>query len=275
MHFLTGKRLDVLVLILLMLAFIGYAELTKGLYISKALFAGIALTVPPIIYLGFRKKKYWKKVIVSTIVFGCMFGFVVDFIAEYTKSWTVTSLVFPVRILGVNTIDSVIGFMLMTGLTIVFYEHFLDTAKNGHISRHLKYAVLPGFFAIAILLLTYAFQPTLLHTRYPYLFMGIAAIIPPVILGFLNPPFFRRMVITGTYFFFLYFVFEIYAVNYSYWVYKGDNYIGWVSLFNTNFPFEELFFWMMFYAASLVSYYELFIEDYPKVVKKRKNIHKR
>lgn len=270
MHFFTGKRLDVFVLILLMSVFIGYAELTKGLYIGKALFAGIVLTIPPIIYLGIRKKKYWKKVIVSTLIFGGMFGFVVDFIAEYTKSWTVNSLVFPVRILGVNTIDSVVGFMLMTALTIVFYEHFLDTARNGHISRHLKYAVLPGLFAIGVLLLIYFLQPTLLQTRYPYLLMGIAAIIPPIVLGFLNPSFFRRMIITGTYFFFLYFVFEIYAVNYSYWIYEGNNYIGWITLFNTTFPFEELFFWMMFYAASIVSYYELFIDDHVKVIKKRR-----
>lgn len=54
------------------------------------------------------------------------------------------------------------------------------------------------------------------------------------------------------------------------WVYEGNNYIGWISLFNTSFPFEELFFWMMFYAASIVSYYELFIDDHTKVLRKRK-----
>lgn len=91
--------------------------------------------------------------------------------------------------------------------------------------------------------------------------MGIGAIVPPIFLGFKRPKLIRKMAETAIYFFFLYFIFEIVAVQLKWWIYPGNNYVGWVTIFNTTFPFEELFFWMMFYAASLVSYYEIFVND--------------
>lgn len=159
-------------------------------------------------------------------------------------------------------IDNVLGHMLMTMLTVVFYEHFIDREKNQHISRHLLYAILPGLFVIFIVLAAFVYQPSLLQIKYPYFTMGLAAIIPPIFLAIKKPKFIKNMAETAIYFFFLYFAMELVAVKFNYWLYEGNNYIGWVSVFGITFPFEELFFWMLFYAASLVSYYELFIDEH-------------
>jgi len=51
--------------------------------------------------------------------------------------------------------------------------------------------------------------------------------------------------------------------------YPGNNYVGWVNLFGITFPIEELLFWMLFYAASLVSYYELAVDVHQYRKKKR------
>ena len=98
--------------------------------------------------------------------------------------------------------------------------------------------------------------------------MGIAAIIPTILFGITRPKFIKNMAETAIYFFFLYFIVEIFAVKLNYWIYPGDNYVGWISVFGTTFPFEELFFWMLFYAATLVAYYEIFVDVNHKEIKK-------
>lgn len=263
-----GKKLDILVLLFLIGVGWLYATFTKDLFIGKAAIAGAVGTLLPVIYMGVRREKNWQKIIISTLVFGGMFGFLFEFIAEYTKAYSVVSTLFPFKIFGVLPIDNVLGHMMMTLLTVTFYEHFVEREISHHISKHLKYAVLPAIFAIITVILVYFFNPILLNSQYPYFYMGIAAIIPPIYLGFTRPKFIKNMAVTGIYFFLFYFLSEILAVSLGYWIYPGNNYVGWVSFFGVRFPFEELFFWMMFYAASLVSYYELFIDDY--TVKKRR-----
>jgi hypothetical protein len=255
-----NKGKDVVVLILFIILAAIYAFLTKDLFIGKALFVGMAFAVPPMIYMGFRKPKNWKKICVSAVLFGVLFAFPFDSIAEYTKTWTSVSLIFPWKIFGVEPIDNLLWYALMTAYTVTFYEHFIDRDKNHHLSRNLKYAIWPGVFASIALIFILVLKINI-HFRYPYLIMGLAAITPPILLGLKHPPLIKKMLYTALYFFPVYFIYELFAANYSYWVYRGNNYIGWVTFLNVTFPFEELFFWMIFFAASLVSYYEIFIDD--------------
>jgi hypothetical protein len=239
-----------------------YAYITRNLFIGRPLIVGAVFSLLPAFYLCFRRKKNWNKIIVSVIVFGGIFGFLCDFYSEYTKAWHVVPLVIPYRILGVSSLDDILGFMMMTFLTVVFYEHFVEHERNKHISKNLDKAILPGIFAIIVLLLIYFLNPNLLQLQYPYFYMGIAAILPALFLAYNKPQFIKNMAETAIYFFFFYLIFEIFAVSYGYWIYPSNSYIGWINLLWIRFPFEELFFWMMFYAASLVSYYELFVDEY-------------
>jgi len=257
----SGKRLDLLV----MIGFLGlgslYAYLTRNLFFGKPLFVFVVYTVLPSIYLGLREKKNWKKITIVTLLLGGIFAFFLDFIAEFTLSWSVVSRVFTPKILGVVPADNMLAYMMMTLATTVFYEHFLDDEKDPRISSNLIFGIVPGVVAVGLLLVIYFACPGLLHQRYPYLCLGLAAIIPPIIIAKEKPKLIRKMVTTAFYFFVMYFIIELFAVDYGWWIYTGDNYIGWLTIFGRTFPFEEFFFWMMFYAASLVSYYELFIDD--------------
>ncbi len=129
MNFPKGKKLDLLALSVLVVLWDLYSYLTKDLLIGKAVISGAVYLLPATIYLGLRKSKNWKKIIVSTLVFGGLFGFVFEFIAEYTKSYSVVSLVTPIKILGILPPANVIGHMMMTMLTVTFYEHFIDREK--------------------------------------------------------------------------------------------------------------------------------------------------
>lgn len=258
------KEIDIFVLILLATGGILYASFTKDLFIGKATIAGAVYIIPSIIYLSLRKKKNWQKIIISTLVFGGAFGFLFEFIQEFNRSYSVISTLFPFKVFGILPLDNVIGHMMMTMITVVFYEHFIDREINHHISRNLKYAILPSIFAIGAVVLLYFLKPTSLFLPFPYSFIGIAAIIPPIFLGITKPRFVRNMVETAIYFFFFYLAIEIVAVKNAWWVYQGNNYIGWVNILGIQFPFEELFFWMLFYAASIVSYYELFVDEHQR-----------
>ena len=263
---MRGKKLDVLVLVILAVAGIVYSYLTKDLYIGRATIAGSVYIIPSIIDLSLRKKKNWPKVIVSTLFLGGILGFLFEFFQEFNNSYSVISTLFSFKILGVLPIDNVIGHMLMTMLTIVFYEHFVDREVHHSISKNFKFAILPALFMFAVIISLFFLRPESLIVRYPYFYMGVAAIIPTLFLGITRPRFIKNMLETAVYFFFFYFAIELVAVINNWWIYRGDNYTGWIDFFGVKFPFEELFFWMMFYAASLVAYYELFIDDHSKTV---------
>jgi len=42
------------------------------------------------------------------------------------------------------------------------------------------------------------------------------------------------------------------------WAFPSNDFVGWVSLFGQRFPFEELFYWTMLAAVTVISYFEYF-----------------
>ena len=60
--------------------------------------------------------------------------------------------------------------------------------------------------------------------------------------------------------FLLFLVYELTALKLGQWVFLGE-YIGGVEIFNSQFPFEEFFFWIMISSATCLSYYEIFVDD--------------
>lgn len=192
---MTSKKTDVFVLIFFLLFGILYSVTTKDLFIGKPAFAFVIFTLFPAIYLGIREKKPWIKIIFSTFIFGVLFGFFFEFIAEFNKSYSVISRIFP-KILGVVPIDNILGHTMMTLLTLVFYEHFISRKRNPKISYRSKYAVFISLFAITTVILLFKYNPNLLRFDYSYSYMGLAAIIPPVSLGILKPQLIKDMAVT-------------------------------------------------------------------------------
>ncbi len=261
------SRLEKDLLIVILLNVIGflYAIVARNQYFGTIIYSSFAIGLPAMIYLSLRKKKNWLKIFVFSLIAGGMYGFLLEFFAEYNHIWDVPSPSFPYRLFGfLPAIDVVIGHMLMTAYTATFYEHFID-AK--HLSRkislhHLLYGVIPVGLAIVILLSAFLINPELIKSSsYLYAYIGIAAIIPPILYAFKKPIVFRNMAFTGVYFFFFYLALEVIGVNLSFWTFEKGTYIGYVHVFNAGFPFEEVIFWMGFYSSFLVFFYEKFIDN--------------
>lgn len=248
-------------ILLFHLAGIIYLLLTKDSFLGKPLIVFAVLTLPAAAYLMSKKRFNFSKIIPATLVLGTIIGFTFDFIAEYTKTWTVIQLTFPVKILGVEPLDNTLWYTMMTFYTLIFYEYFTDQQKPRQISPRFKTLLSISLAMLGIVLAIFYIRPTAFLITYPYLTMGIIAIILPVTVAFLRPALLSKMTSVGIYFFFLYFLFEIMALKYNYWLFNGNNYIGTVNFLGLIFPFEELFFWMMFYAPTIIAFYEVFINE--------------
>ena len=134
---------DIYVVILLHILGLLYAYLTRNLFIGKSLFAGIAILLPPVIYMSIRSKKNWKKILLATLTFGIIFGTALSFYAEATNSWTTNDYIFNFRFFGLNTLEEILGHGLMALNIFTFYEHFIDS-ENGKLRKLYKYTIILG-----------------------------------------------------------------------------------------------------------------------------------
>lgn len=181
-----SKKIDAVVLILFLIFGIFYSIFTQDLFIGKAVFACVIFTIPSVIFLGLRENKPWKKIITATLIFGTINGFLFEFIAEFNRSYSVISRVFP-KILGIVPIDNILGHTMMAFLTFTFYEHFISIKKSSTISKRVKYAFLISTSIILIIMFLFIYHPYLLKFNYSYFYMGLIAIIPPITLSIKKP----------------------------------------------------------------------------------------
>lgn len=252
-----NKKFDLAVVSLLIMLGAGLSLI----FSLKPLVGGFISLLPPALYLILREKKNLLKIALAVIVFGMIFGFVFDFIATLNEAWIVTQLVFPVRIFGFYPLlDDIIGFILMTLLIVVFYEHFLDDEKNRKISKNFLVALIPSSIVLVFVLIAYLINPSLLKIPYVYLVMGLSAIVFPIFAVLYKPKLLGKFLKIAAFFFGVWLIIELVILKTGGWIFPGY-YIGQVELFGLKFPFEELFFWMLFYASTVVAYYEFFIDD--------------
>ncbi|MEK7579211.1 MAG: hypothetical protein AAB460_01615 [Patescibacteria group bacterium] len=260
-----NKSVDVIVILCLTLVGFGLAWLAQGTLLGRPLLSwGLFIVLPVVVYLSFRKKKPFEYIAMGTFVIGFVFSLVLETLAEFNGAWHVADTVFSYRFPGGASLDAILGYVLMTFLTLVIYEHFLDRPHRGRVKfvpRRLAMALVPSTLVVMTLFVLTEIAPEIISVSYLYAIAGPAAIVFPLIVGFREPTLYSRMVKIMPYFFFIYLVSEYFAVTFSWWTYPSGEYIGYVSLAGVSFPIEELLFWMLFYAASIVVYYEEYIDD--------------
>jgi len=247
--------LIVVTLLLILIAFISW------FFNLKAVIGGTIYTVIPSLYMFLRKKKNYKKIFLGTILLGTLAGMIYDSVAYLNKTWT-TDILIHWKFLGISPIDDIIGYTAMAFLIITFYEHFFDDEKNKKLSKNFSKGAMILSFVLLIVSAIIIINPLLLKIPYPYLILSLIAIIFPIVFAIIHPKIIPKFLMTGAYFFFVWFLAEMVALNAKTngWAFPGQ-YIGLVTVFGVTFPFEELFFWMMWYAITVISYYEFFIDD--------------
>lgn len=256
---LSRKRTDFAIVLCLLLLGVGYNLGTDGTLWGKALFGGMALFVPSTIYLGLRRKKPWGKIALAVLIFGLILGFFFEFIQEFNKAYVVESRVFP-KILGVVSLDNILGHAMMSLLTFTVYEHFFVAKYSRELNRKWKKMFVIASVMAASTVILYYVWPDAIKMRFSYAIFAGLALLPLLRLVWRRPSTLLTLTAFVPFFMVLYFVAEWFAVKYGWWVYPGDSYLGWVDAFGIRFPFEELLFWMIFYAPAITSYYMQYIE---------------
>lgn len=252
-----SKKIDFLVVVLLLIS----AALAALYFNPDNITLGFLYLGIPSIYLLIRKKENYRKIGWGLLLFGVLFGTTFDFIGTVNKAWSVERIFFPQLMIGPWPIENIIGYLWMTLFILVFYEHFLDHPNHKKLpKRHAKLLML-CLVILGTVLAAFYTSPDLITFRYFYLISGFAAIVFPIIFAFRNPKIIEKFATLAFFFFFVWLALELVGVRNSNWLFPGTDFLGHVSVAGVTFPFEEVFFWFMWYPAVIVAYYEYFVDD--------------
>lgn len=255
-HSQSSKVIDITFLILSPIFAFTFSLLLKtDLMTTTLLFFGI-----PAVYLSFRNTHAVVKSLIFSLLCGLFMAFVIDYFAVKSGSWFVTRSYW--RLLDVVPIEDLIwGFLMVYGI-IMFYEHLLDKGKHNLKDTKLKYGIVIAIVLATIFLLIYFFTDSLFYIPYFYLKAGVVLVLLPTV-SFLTffPRLLSKFVKAGVFFFIQALLIELTGLTLNQWEFKGNQMVGWVTLLNLKFPFEEFFFYIILFSTCILSYYEFFYDD--------------
>jgi len=253
----ADRKIDILLLIFFpIFSVVASVAFEANYLVSTLLFFGL-----PGLYLSFRNHKTILKSFIFSILLGFPFAIIVDSVALLSKSW-VTYSMFDFRFLGLIPIEDFLFGTLFVYTTIMFYEHLLDKGKDNKIDRRLRLFIIPLTIVFLLFLIILFRNSELLDIPYAYFWIGLLAGFLPL-AAFLSffPRLFCKFIKSASYFFFLTLLFELTALHLNQWAFPGDKFLFWVNIYSYHFPFEELFFWVILAAVSVLTYYEFFADD--------------
>lgn len=255
---IRSKNLDLLVI----LAFVAFSTWLTLHFQVRALVSALLYFLLPSIYLLIRRKLPLQRIVVGALFLGLLVSFSVDFLLSFNNAWNENfhQLVFPYKLFGFLPIDEPIWFFIWALEIIVFYEYFFEREKTSKISKNFRRGLTIFFTILFIILFLFKFFPSSIQFDYIYAIIGSLIVIPIVYVVHKNPKLIVKFLKAELFFFFLYLIHELAAVHTRQWNFEGS-YIGSITLFSITFPFEELFFWMLLSSSSILSLYEIFVDD--------------
>ncbi|MFH1802400.1 MAG: hypothetical protein ABH864_03015 [archaeon] len=219
----------------------------------------------PSIYLSFRGKRYVPKAILAALIGSIPIMIIVEYFGHISQSWSFPPSIFPFSLFGMVIIETLFWAFFNVYFIIMFYEYFLDHHVTGRLwgprMKYLLYGTIVVFIMFLIIILNFSVPPI----PYFYLLFGIVVFALPVILQLSAYSHTKSVIIkmlkAAAYFFYLSFIYEILALNYGWWGFPTESFIGWFSLLGYRFPLEELIWWIILFALAVLSCYEYFDDD--------------
>lgn len=247
-----AKKLDILLLCLFpILAVVLSLSFRLNFFVSTLLFF-----VLPSFYLSARTSKGILRALIFSIFFGLIPGIVVGYLSVLDKEWYTTT-VFPIRIFSLLSIEEVLWIFSLVYFIVIFYEHFIDKGRHKVVDDHFKnlgIAMSTIFILFIILFLT---KSDLLQAKYVYT-RTIVFVIPVFILAFRHPHLFLKLLRVTPYFFAVSLIDLITGVELGHWYYPGNNFVGFVKVFDNQIPYEEFLLFVLLFSACVVGYFEFF-----------------
>lgn len=249
------KTLDAIVLIsFFLISTILIITLKLGHIITFLLYFGF-----PSIYLFKRYPFVRKRVLLFAIPLAITSLFIIDYIGQINRAW-LTSTIFPVKILGAVPLENFIWGLLWAVLILVVYEVFVDARhSNPKISKNYKW------FIIMMVGLFIAFFTLIVHnpprTTFAYLkFFVPIHILPIIYIIVRHPNLVPKLIKISLILFIFFLIYEIIGLHFNFWSFPGE-YIATTEMFGVVIPLEEFLLWIILISATVVAWYEEFVDD--------------
>lgn len=186
-----------------------------------------------------------------------------DIIFYVSRQWYVESTIFSHRLLGIVAWEDILYFFLFVYFPVIFWEHFYErqTFERLWTRRMTRLTGVCVLFFLAILV-AWVWAPILLQIPYFYLIATILLVIIPLVLEVrANPRFGLKFIRVSLYFGYVAILYELTGLYLGLWNYPSHQFVGWIEIVGLRFPIEELFAWILFGAAAILSWYEYFDDD--------------
>lgn len=199
-----------------------------------------------------------------SIIFGGLYGFLFAYLAERNLAWgwPIESFIPGTGLLfGVVNPAALLWVFLWVVYIVLFYEYFLERDNRDTLSVRAWYALGPGVFALAVVVSAELWSPGLIEWQYAYAVLAFLAFVPCVLLLYLRPHIWPKLLIPALFFVPLHMSHEIVGLVLGQWHFPGS-YFAIIPVVGQAFvPIEEFIIWILLGSVLVVSYYELYIDD--------------
>ncbi len=258
----SSKRKQLITDLACVVALILLAGLATIIFKPQTIIAVFFFLALPSLFLCWRKKKNYKKIVLASITFGVLGGMAWAFVAEFNNVWIINydNAALNYHLIGKTPVGNFIWAFLIPFFTISFYEHFLDDERRYRLSKHCPLALIISAVLFIIPIVKLARTSSLFQIHYAYFILGLLASVPLIYLLRAKPLLTKKIAIAGLFFVFVNMIFELAALYAGLWSFPGF-YIGWIGSGVLRFPIEELIFWIIPSAAVFLICYELCFDD--------------
>jgi hypothetical protein len=227
-------------------------------FTSVLLFLGL-----PAVYISTRAPKYIFKSIIFSLLASLPLIVIIDYIGRFSSAWAFPPSLFHFVIMGRVKLEPLLWAFLNIYTVVIFYEYLFDnhvkvrvwSKKMWALVRYLLVWVV--LFALALIFLS---EP--ITIPYFYLVFGLIIFIFPIVMTWLYyPRILPKIVLSLIYFSYLSFLYEVTALINGWWYFPGTQFVGYVTFGNISFPLEELVFWIILFAPSVISAFEYLDDD--------------
>lgn len=217
----------------------------------------------PAVYLSIRSPGHIQKSFLFALIPWFSLTFVFEYLAYTDNAWYVTNSSW--RFLGGSIpIEDILWGFFWSYLPIIFWKSFLDgkSVYDTRFPNRIWWILLPLVIMNALFFSLYFIARDLLYIPYFYLIMGIIfCIIPPILFLMKYPKFLSRLLILGSYFSYLAGMKEITALSLGQWYFPGTHFVYLINFQKFRLPLEEIVFFIVLSAPSMVCFYEFFADD--------------
>lgn len=215
----------------------------------------------PALYLSLKdKSKIRRNLIFSAVL--TVAGLYTDYIAERDHAWFEPQSIFSFRLGGLEPVESVLWFFLLTYLIVAFYEHFFDHSRHKLMGRRMRLMFVIVAVASILFWPLLLARPAWLDFSFFYLKFGLGLGLLPLLAFLVKFPRFLTIFLkTAPYFLALSLLNEFVGLHNGHWLFPGPHFIGWVGLGSFHFPVEELVFWMVLFSSIVIMYFEFFDDN--------------